>query len=218
MHAFTDLATAAYCPRQLYYRRRHDDFEGPERVERVRELAFRYPDLLDPTRDLPPAVEVTPTQLRTNLSCASERLDRWDELADPPDRDVLLEGREARGIAHKVLEDPPVPSLVFAGEPPPQGVWEPQTVRVVAAAKALSWERERPVDRAFAEYPAYGVVRAVPLTTRRKALYRRTVRAVERMDGPPPRTDEDAKCTPCEFRTECGTRTRSLRSLLGLGS
>jgi CRISPR-associated exonuclease Cas4 len=214
--AFTDLATAAYCPRQLYYRRKHDDFGRSSEAARVCELAYRYPELLDETRELPPDVAVTPTQFRTNLACASERLDAWDELVDPPARDVLLEGREARGIAHKVLDEPLAPSLVFAGDPPPEGVWQPATVRLVAAAKALSWERETPVERAFAEFPTHGVVREIRLTTRRKALYRRTVRAVEAMDEPPARVANDEKCVPCEYRTECGTRTRSLRLLLGL--
>jgi CRISPR-associated exonuclease Cas4 len=214
--AFTDLATAAYCPRQLYYRRKHDDFGRSSEAARVCELAYRYPELLDETRELPPDVAVTPTQFRTNLACASERLDAWDELVDPPARDVLLEGREARGIAHKVLDEPLAPSLVFAGDPPPEGVWQPATVRLVAAAKALSRERETPVERAFAEFPTHGVVREIRLTTRRKALYRRTVRAVEAMDEPPARVANDEKCVPCEYRTECGTRTRSLRLLLGL--
>ncbi len=216
MFAFTDLATAAYCPRQLYYRRKHDDFGRSEDAVRVRELAFRYPELLDERRDLPPEVTVTPAQFRTNLACASERLTAWDTLCDPPARDVLLTGREARGEAHKVLEEPLAPSLVFAGKPPAEGLWAPATVRLVAACKALSWERERPVERGFAEFPAHGIVREIRLTTRRKALYRRTVRAMESMDGPPARVDNDDKCAPCEYRTECGTKARSLRSLLGL--
>jgi CRISPR-associated exonuclease Cas4 len=222
MHAFTDLATAAYCPRKLYYRRTRGDEEPPdeasEAARRVREVAFRYPELLDPTSEIPPEVEVTPTQFRTRLSCARERLDRevWARLAEPDAREVFLEGKEARGIAHKLFGDPPTPSLVFAGEPPDRGVWEPQGVRAVAAAKALAWERQRPVERAFAEYPAHGVVREVRLTTRRKAAYRRAVRVAESIDGPPARVDSDGKCRACEYRATCGTRTRSLRSLLGL--
>ena len=222
MHAFTDLETATYCPRKLYYRRTRGDEEPPEEAaeaaRRVREIAFRYPELLEPTGEMPPEVEVTPTQFRTRLSCARERFDRevWTGLADPDARDAFLEGREARGIAHKLFGDPPAPSLVFAGEPPDRGVWEPQGVRAVAAAKALAWERQRPVERAFAEYPAYGVIREVRLTTRRKAAYRRVIRVADSMDGPPARVDSDAKCRVCEYRATCGTRTRSLRSLLGL--
>jgi CRISPR-associated exonuclease Cas4 len=185
-------------------------------------LAFRYPEFLasfgedDPLDDRP--IAVSPTQYRTNLSCASERLDAWGALCRPADREVLLEGRECRGIAHKLLDlDSPIPSLVFTGAPPPRGVWQPHSVRAVAAAKALSWERETPVERTFVEYATHGVIREVKLTTRRKAMYREAIDAIEAIDGPPARVENDAKCEPCEYRSECGVETRSLRSLLGLG-
>ncbi len=217
MHAFREVATAAYCPRKLYYRKRQpDDPEIPPDVERRRDLAFRYERLLSDDDALQSAsLAVTPTQYRTRLGCAKARLDCWDSLADPDDRDVYLSGRECRGIAHKLVDSEPTLSLVFTGEPPDQGVWQPQSVRLVAAAKALAWERQTQIDRVFAEYPAYGVVREVTLDTRRKAQYREAVRTAESIDGPPPRLDTDAKCAPCEYRSECGTRTRSLRSLLG---
>ncbi|PSQ18238.1 hypothetical protein BRD00_05655 [Halobacteriales archaeon QS_8_69_26] len=215
--AFSDLRTAAYCPRKLYYARRGEREVPPEVLER-REMAFRYPDLVD----APDAVladeplAVSPRRFRENLDRLRSRdPDLWAAITDPEAREVLLEGRECRGIAHKVLADPPRPSLVSAGSPPEDGVWEPRTVHAVAAAKALAWERERPVETAVVEYPAHGVVRTVDLTTRRKAAYRRTVRAVRSMDGPPPRLRDDAKCDPCEYADECGVRTRTLRSLLG---
>jgi CRISPR-associated exonuclease Cas4 len=222
-HAFSELATAAYCPRQCYYARRSGDVETvPDGVEAVRELAFRYGELLDADdaalRAAP--IEVSPVQFRRNLGCARARLDRFADLVDPSARGVYLRGRDAHGVAHKLLagdeETPPTPSLVSAGSPPEQGVYEPQSVRAVAAAKALAHERERPVERALYEFPAHGVVRRVELTTRRKAAYRRTVRALSSMDGPPPRVDDDAKCDACQYREECGVKTRSLRSMLGL--
>jgi CRISPR-associated exonuclease Cas4 len=217
MHAFRDVATAAYCPRKLYYRRRSPGSEKtPSAVQRRRDIAFRYERLLRDDTALGEApIAVTPTQFRSRLGSAKARLDVWEGLADPDGREVLLTGRECRGIAHKLLDDGPTLSLVFAGEPPDQGVWAPQSVRLVAAAKALSWEREATVERVFAEYPAHGVVRAVELTTRRKAAYREAVRTTEAIDGPPARVDTDAKCSPCEYSDECGTQTRSLRSLLG---
>ncbi|SEN48593.1 CRISPR-associated exonuclease Cas4 [Halorientalis persicus] len=215
MHTFRDVETAAYCPRKLYYRRRSGPPDVPDEVAACRSLAFEYERLLDSDADLLAApIEVSPTTFRSRLGRAKARLDAWDGLVDPPTRERTLEGRECRGVAHKVLEDPLAPSLVFAGRPPEEGVWEPQTVRLVAAAKALSWEHETPVERAFAEYPAHGVVRTVPLTTRRKAAYRSAVRTADAVDGPPTRIDNDAKCSPCEFREQCGVRTRSLRSLL----
>lgn len=217
MQSFTDLATAAYCPRKLYYRRKHEDYEPPDDVQPIQDLAFRYEEVLDPETDLAEEpIDVTPTQYRSNLGSAKARFDRWDELADPPARDVLLEGKDCRGIAHKRLEDPPLPVIVSAGEPPERGVWEPHAVHATAAARALSWEEPRPVERAVVEYPAHGVIRTVRLTTRRKATYRRALRIARSIDGPPPRLHDDARCESCEYRTECGVRTRSLRSRLSL--
>jgi CRISPR-associated exonuclease Cas4 len=217
-HAFSDLRTVAYCPRKCYYQQREDERGPPPEVEHRRELAFRYKEILDGADLTDEPIEVTETQLRTNLSCAKVRLDAFEALCHPTARDVLLTGKECRGIVHKVLDlDSPVPSLISAGSPPENGVWQPQTVHAAAAAKALSWERETPVERAFVEYPTYGIIREVPVTTRRKAAYRTAVRTLESIDGPPPRLDNHSKCESCEYRAECGVKTRSLRSLLGLG-
>jgi CRISPR-associated exonuclease Cas4 len=215
VHAFTDLSTAAYCPRQLYYRRR-DGTDPPDRDER-HELAFRYPALLDPATELAAEpVEPDPAAYRSALGRSRARLGRarFRRLADPPARDVLLEGRDARGVAHKLLETPPAPSLVVAGRPPETGVWEPHTVRAVAMAKALAWERERRVRRAYVEYPTHGVIRELELDARRRGIYRRALRTAESIDGPPPRLDDRSRCGACEYRECCGVRTRSLRSLL----
>jgi CRISPR-associated exonuclease Cas4 len=215
MHAFRDLETAAYCPRKLYYRRREGAPDVPDRVATVRSLAFEYDRLrADDAALLAAPIEPDPATYRGRLDRASERLDAWPSIVSPPARDARLEGREARGVAHKVLEEPLAPALAFAGRPPDKGVWEPQTVRLVAAAKALSWERERPVERAYAEYPAHGVVRPIELTVRRRAAYRRAVRVADGLDGPPPRLDDAAKCRPCDFRETCGVRTRSLKTML----
>ncbi|QSG04481.1 CRISPR-associated protein Cas4 [Halapricum desulfuricans] len=218
MHAFRDVATAAYCPRKLYYRRRDPDVGEsiPDRVRDRRELAFEYDRLVTDDAALRAApIEVTPTTFRSRIGCHRAGLDAWDELADPPASDVVLEGKDARGIAHKVLETPLAPSLVFTGRPPEQGVWEPQSVRLVAAALALSWERERSVERAFAEYPAYGVIREIELSARRRSQYRAALRTAESIDGPPKRTENREKCQACEYREGCGVKTRSLRTLLG---
>jgi len=214
---FRDLETAAYCPRKLYYRQRDGSPDVPDEVERIRRLAFDYERLLDDDAALLAApVEPEPATVRDRLRAARDRLAAWDELADPPVRDALLDGKDARGIAHKLVADPsgPAPSLVFAGEPPERGVWEPQTVRLVAAGKALAWERELPVDYAYAEYPAHGVVRRIELDARRAGVYRRALRTARAVDSPPARVDNDAKCAPCEYSDECGVTTRSLRSLL----
>jgi CRISPR-associated exonuclease Cas4 len=218
MHAFRDVETAAYCPRKLYYRKRDpDERTTPEEVARRRELAFEYERLLTDDSALADApISVTPTQFRSRLGSAKARLDAWDALVDPAERDVFCRGQECHGRVHKLLDgSPPSLSLIFGGTPPEQGVWEPQSVRLVAAAKALSWERETAVERVFAEYPAYGVIREVAVDTRRTAQYRAAVRTADAIDSPPARTNQRSKCDPCEYQSDCGVRTRSLRSLLG---
>ncbi|WP_339105357.1 hypothetical protein [Haloterrigena salinisoli] len=224
--SFSDLRTAAYCPRKCYYQRTRDDVdrEPPDRVESVRALSTRYAELLEsPAGALEgEPIAVPPVSYRERLAATRERLaarEQWDRLCEPDERDVLATGRHCRGIVHKVLADPLEPVLVSSGEPPSDGVWEPQSVHAVAAAKALAWEHQQSVDRAWLEYPAYGVIRSIDLTTRRKARYRRALRTVWDLDGPPARTTNRSKCESCEFAAQCGVRTRTLRSLLpGFGS
>lgn len=216
MLTFREVAVAAYCPRKLYYRRRASDAElgPPAPVERVRSLATRYPTLLRDDNTLADApIEVTPTQFRSRLGSAKASLDAWDALVDPPARDVLVAGEDCRGKLHKRLPGPSL-SLVFAGEPPDNGVWHPQTVRLVAAAQALADEREAPVERVYAEYPAYGVIRSVTLDRRRVGAYREALRTARSVDGPPSRTDQQVKCDPCEYAEKCGAPTRSLLTKL----
>lgn len=213
---FGDLATATYCPRKLYYARRESDRSPPERAETARALAGRYDDLLVAsdaaleTFDL----AVSPERFRTALARGRERFDRWPDLVSPAETDAVVTGRDCRGRIDKILPAPSMPVLVSPGRPPEQGVWAPQGVRAVAAAKALSWREERRVEAAFVEYPFHGVVRRVSLTTRRRAEYRAVLHTVRGLDDPPARIHDDAKCGACEYRASCGVPTRSLRSLL----
>ena len=218
MLTFADLARAAYCPRQYYYAERDGDDEPPAEARARRDLAFRYPDLrgASDTELAAEPIERSPNAYRAALDQLANR-DDWAELVAPSRRAVLVEGRECRGVAHKLLAgDPPTPTFVSPGRPAERGVWRPQRVRAVAMAKALAWELEREIPRAVVEYPAHGVVRQVRLTTRNRAAYRETVRTLRELDGPPPRVDDGAKCDACDYREECGVRTRSLKSLLGL--
>ncbi|ELZ87393.1 hypothetical protein C453_03544 [Haloferax elongans ATCC BAA-1513] len=214
--AASDLAHAAYCPRQLYYARREETREPPSSVDAIRALAFEYPTLADASDDelTTRPLATSPDDYRANLR-ELRRREEWEALTEPVARDVLLTGKDCRGIAHKLVGDPPIPSFVSPGSPPEQGVWEPQRVRAVALAKALAWEREAEVPRAIVEYPAVGVVRTVELTTRNKAAYRRALRVARELDFVPPRLQDSAKCDGCSYRTECGVKTRSLKSLLG---
>ncbi|WP_226482166.1 CRISPR-associated protein Cas4 [Natrinema amylolyticum] len=220
--SFSDLRTAAYCPRKCYYQRRQadEDREPPPEVDSIRVLATRYDELLEApsgTLESEP-IAVPAVRYRDRLGATRDRLadaGQWDRLCEPADREVFATGRDCRGVVHKVLADPLEPALISSGEPPENGVWESQSVHAVAAAKALAWEHQQSVDRAWLEYPAYGVIRSLELTTRRKAQYRSALRAVRELDGPPARTTNRSKCESCEFAAECGVKTRTLRSLLG---
>jgi CRISPR-associated exonuclease Cas4 len=217
--AFSDLARAAYCPRQLYYARRDDDSDPPAEYEAAREIAGRYDDLAVAstaalaTFDL--AVE--PAEFRSNLA---RSLDRHPGVGEPHESGVFLRGKDAHGRVDKLVpgaDSGLVPSLVTHGCPPETGVWEQQGVRATAAAKALAWREEREIESALVEYARHGVVREVSLTTRRKAAYRRALRAARGLDGPPPRIHDESKCGACDYRETCGTKTRTLGSLLSLG-
>ncbi|ESS06639.1 MAG: hypothetical protein A07HB70_01360 [uncultured archaeon A07HB70] len=213
---FSDLARAAYCPRQLYHARRDDDRGPGDRARERRELAFRYPTLADapPERLAALPVDLDPPAYRARLRALVER-DDWPAIADPDARGVRLDGKDCRGVAHTLSEAPPVPTFVSPGRPPDRGVWAPQRVRAVATTLALAWEREQPVERCRVEYPASAVVRSVRLTGRNRRRYRRTLRTVWRMEREtPPRTDDHAKCGSCPYREPCRGKTRSLRSRL----
>lgn len=94
MEAFTDLTTATYCPRKLYYTRTRADRAPSESVADIRNLAYRYEELLAPETDLAAEpIAPTPTEYRSNIRDAKARLDRWDELSDPPQTRVFLRGK-----------------------------------------------------------------------------------------------------------------------------
>ncbi|MUW16027.1 hypothetical protein GJ633_16610, partial [Halorubrum sp. CBA1125] len=149
MIPFSELARAAYCPRQLYYARRDDDMAVPSEARARIGLGFRYPDLVDAPdatlRRLP--IRRSPAAYRRNLARLRER-DDYERLVDPERERAFCAGKDCHGTVHKVLAGgdaeatddpaPPVPTIVSPGEPPDQGVWEPQSVRAVAVAKALA--------------------------------------------------------------------------------
>lgn len=210
--AFGDVARAAYCPRQLYYARREDS-DPPEAHQTARDVTTRYDELAVASHAALATFDlaVPPPEFRSNLRSS---LDRHPRVSRPAETDALLRGKDTHGRAAKVHTGPLAVSVVTPGSPPEQGVWAPQSVRAVAAAKALSWREETTAECAYVEYARHGVVRKLDLTTRRKAAYRRALRTARAIDGPPPRLHDDAKCGACDYREECGVETKTLRSLL----
>lgn len=216
MPTFSDLSRAAYCPRQLYYARKDDTRGPPPEVKDKQQLAFRYDELRnaddETLSELP--IDCSPAEYRTALAELSTH-ELWDQLCGPQERNYGVEGKDCHGRIHKLLAgEPPIPTVISPGTPPETGVWEPQSVRAVAVANALAWERQQDIPRAVVEYPAVGTIREVELSCRRTATYRRVLRTVRSMEGPPPRVN-DNRCDNCEYRSECGVTTRSLKSLLG---
>lgn len=211
--SFSDLRVGTYCLRQLYYRRQESDRTPPPNVTARRSLAFRYPEILDQSpaalTDLPFAAPAKTVQ--TRLRRAQERFDAWEQLADPPMRDVFLAGDECHGVARKLLEAPLRPVVVSPGKPPGEDVWTTHAVQAVATARALENERDVSVSTAFVEYPAYGSIRRVPITPERQLAYRRVLHAVETLGSPPPRRQTGAKCEPCQYRDRCGVAIDTIK-------
>jgi len=137
---FSDLRSAAFCPRQCYYEWVDDDRDPPPRVERIRSLAFRYDELLRADRLSLAAepIEIDPAVYQRRLTDAKRRHDRWRECCTPAGREVLVDGRDCRGIVHKVFEAPLEPVVVSTGTPPDRGVWESHSIVAVAAAAGYS--------------------------------------------------------------------------------
>jgi len=175
--SFSDLRTAAYCPRKCYYQRLLPG-RGPRAAARSRGDSSsppRYDELLE----APPG----PSSPNRSPSRPFATASGWrrpgstrgtGSMGAPPcpcrsggvrDRPALSGHRPqgARGPARAGAD--------LVGEPPETGVWTSQSVHAVAAAKALAWEHQVSVERAWLEYPAYGVIRSIDLTTRRKAQY-----------------------------------------------
>ena len=213
---FAELATAAFCPRKLHYRRREGERRVPAAVRALHDLVFRYEELLsatpgpaDPLAAAP--IAVTPTTYRSNLGRAKASIDAWDRLADPAETAVRLETGPVTGTVPKVLTPPIAPSIDSVGDPPERGVWGPQSVHAVAAATALADEREVPVRRAFVEYPAHGIVREVELTPERVAAYRAARRVATAAAGPLPPLADRSTCGACEYRRRCRPVPRDSR-------
>ena len=139
MPTFSDLVRAAYCPRQRYHARRDDDRGPDDRPARRRDLAFRYPTLLDSPPARLAGLPVSPDSpaYRAQLRRLTDQ-DDWPAIAHSDARNVALDGKDCRGGAHRVSEDLPTTTVGSPGRPPEQGVGAPHRVRAVAAALALS--------------------------------------------------------------------------------
>lgn len=169
MYAASDLSVAAYCPRQLYYRR-DDDCEVPPSVAARRELAFEYERLLaadDASLSARPRSIGRTSGALGSASTAGTR-SSTRPIGTASSQAGSGEGSRARS---STTRSPPRISARIATR---AGRLE-TPLRAIALAKALSWEHEVAVETAFVKYPTHGIVREIALTTRRKAAYRDAV-------------------------------------------
>lgn len=209
MQTFSELSQAAYCLRKLHYRR-GDGWEATHEGITPDRLSHRYDELLD-CRVPREVLSRDPATVAANLERTREAFpELWPSLLSPQEIGVYLNGPAGRGYVNKVLDtDPPVPTFASGGRPPSTGVWRPHAVRAVAIGRALARQRNRSLQRVLVEYPRHGIVRAVRLSERRLAMYRRVRRAVSEMGDSPPRTDNPSKCRSCEYEARCGSGSPS---------
>lgn len=244
--AASDVATAAYCGRKAYLARDEDGGAPPPTVEAVRELAYRYPALVEhPEATVATVAEARSTTLDglepASIAGALARLrgsSLWDAVARPWREETVLRTDRLVGRLDKIVRFPaevdgsdeggggepqPAPSLVATGRPPTDGVWRAQRVRCAALVALLDGNGYDAGDRVVVEYPRVGAIRPARIRRRdERALADAidTLATAER-GHPPSRTTNPSKCNACRFREQCGVPTRSLASRLadrvGLG-
>ena len=99
MIPFSDVARAAYCPRQLYYACRDDDRAVPSEARARIDLAFRYRTLVDASdatlRRLP--IRRSPAAYRRNLDRLRDR-DDFDGLAAPTRERAFVSGKDRKSV------------------------------------------------------------------------------------------------------------------------
>lgn len=225
----SEVRSAAYCRRQAYYRLRDEPPEPSPEVRNIKDLAYRYPDVLDSPETVLQETglhDLDATRIQDGVREARKEYSEWDALARPWRQEIYLQASRLHGTIDKLVKIPtdtgsgrggdPVyaASLVKTGEPPRNGVWRPTRAEATAAARLVDREF-RGAEHVYVEYPRVGEVRRVDLGTRdsRKleSILSDLERAAERV---PSRTRNRRKCRSCGYREECGVRTESLLSLL----
>jgi CRISPR-associated exonuclease Cas4 len=222
----SQVRNAVYCGRQAYYESRREACRVPSPETRVlREVAYLYPTVVESPEDaLRHACDVAGVDVSLDLTEAAERLrgtrderpSVWDDVARPDREERYFEGDRLRGTVDKMSfgDDGVTVSVVKTGEPPRNGVWRTDRVEVAALRRAVSSVHD--VRRVIVEYPRVGALREVDVGRDDERTLERALDTLEDIDDgvPPSRTDDRAKCEPCDFSDECGVETRSLLTRL----
>ena len=222
----SQVRSAVYCGRQAYYKSQRELCHVPSPETRVlREVAYLYPEVIESPDDaVRRACETAGVDVKFDLSDVAERLretrnDRpsvWEDVARPDREERYVENERLRGTVDKLSfgEEGVTVSVVKTGEPPARGVWNSERIEAAAVRRLALTVGD--VNRVVIEYPRTGSVREVNVGKDDENALDRALEALEEIeDGvPPARTDDRAKCKPCEFSDECGVETRSLLTRL----
>lgn len=221
----SEVRRAVYCGRQAYYESRRDACRVPSPETRVlREVAYVYPTLVEsPEEALRHAEETAGVSVSLDLTDAADKLaevrdknpERWEAVAYPDREEHHFEGESLRGTVDKLSFDGgALVSLVKTGTPPRNGVWGSERVEAAAFKRLVS--RIHDVGGVVFEYPRVGALRRVDVGRDDVRALERALETLEdiKEDVPPSRTDNRSKCESCDFREECGVKTKSVLTRL----
>ena len=223
----SEVRNAIYCGRQAYYEARREACRLPSPETRIlRELAYVYPVLADSPDDaLRRAEETAGVSVSLDISGAADALaerrddnpELWDSVARPDRAERYLENERLRGTVDKLSFDDDgsaVVSLVKTGTPPANGVWSSERVEAAALCELVSTSYD--VSCVVVEYPRVGALRRVEVGPDDERTLERAIETLEEIEKgvPPSRTDNRSKCESCDFKEECGVKTKSVLTRL----
>jgi CRISPR-associated exonuclease Cas4 len=220
------VRNAVYCGRQAYYESQREACPIPSPETRVlREVAYLYPTVIEsPGEAVRRACETAGVGVSLDLTDAAgaladareKRPSLWETVARPDREERYVEADGLCGTLDKLSfgDDGVTVSLVKTGEPPARGVWSSERVEATAVRRLASTVGE--VRRVVVEYPRVGALREVGVGRDDERALERAMEKLEDIEegNPPARTDDRAKCEPCDFSEECGVETRSLLTRL----
>lgn len=225
----SEVRNAVYCGRQAYYEAKREACRLPSPETRVlRELAYLYPTLVESPEDaLRRAQETAGVSVSLDMSDTTDALAEtrdddpalWDGVAYPDREERYVENGRLRGTVDKLSfrdgdEEGVVISLVKTGTPPANGVWSSERVEAAALRELVSTNHD--VSCVVVEYPRVGALRRVGVGHDDERALERALETLEEVKKgvPPSRTDNRKKCESCDFKEECGVKTKSVLTRL----
>lgn len=222
----SEIRNAIYCGRQAYYEAKREACRVPSPETRVlRELAHLYPTFVEsPDAALRRAEDTAGVSVSLDLSDAADALAEeredcpklWDAVARPDREERYLENGQLHGTADKLSfnDERAVVSLVKTGTPPANGVWSSERVEAAAVRELVSTNHD--VSCVVVEYPRVGALRRVEVERDDERALERALETLEEIEKgvPPSRTDNRSKCESCNFKEECGVKTKSVLTRL----